>query len=552
MKIRLHVQDGPKGYDFEHPGPSVAVGRNPAGDLVLEEDASESVVSWDHARIDLSPREATLTDLRSTNGTYRNGTPVSGTVPLWPQDSVRFGQTGPVLTVRVIDLAPAADPLPRTKTVPPPVPVAVAAPAVKVKPAKAGKAAAAPVMSETRGIALQAVKEMMAQQEELREQQEAHARQRRALAAVAVGALLLFLILLGGLLVYTGKIDVLGRQQQQMVEDINDTKKGVDDIGKKVQDVVQQTVDQFAKIDQQLAEQRENLAKIGEAAQQTIEREAAKLRGGMDQLKKDFGASLDDLNRRLTDKPAGNAAEKPAGGGAVAAARGAAGNGNARKDGPRVEPGMKMDVVMKRNGVYYTGVLLCISGTEVTLQTNANAGAKPSKFDIKDVQAFQTRDGIFALNESTGEFEPALTYFRFDRSSGTFAKMADNPGDTYMAQDVEVLGATNSAKALLAFGKGGEMCLGLPIPESQAPGAIPAYHIKKIITSKVVYNYDESKQDYTYKPLTEYAAEAKAARDEFTRQYYEKEWAKRKESYQLVTERVRALAPLYWRHWWWW
>ena len=34
MKIRLHVQDGPKSYEFEHAGPRVTVGRNPAGDMV--------------------------------------------------------------------------------------------------------------------------------------------------------------------------------------------------------------------------------------------------------------------------------------------------------------------------------------------------------------------------------------------------------------------------------------------------------------------------------------------------------------------------------------
>ena len=85
----------------------MAVGRNPAGDVVLEKDGADSVVSWEHARIDLSAREATLTDLRSTNGTYRNGVPVTGTVPLWPNDTIRLGQTGPVLTVKSIDLMPA-------------------------------------------------------------------------------------------------------------------------------------------------------------------------------------------------------------------------------------------------------------------------------------------------------------------------------------------------------------------------------------------------------------------------------------------------------------
>src|SRR5262249_61841523 len=90
MKVRLHVQDGPQSFNFEHAGPSVTVGRNPAGTLVLEQDTPASVVSWEHARIDLSPREATLTDLPATNGTYRNDQPVLGTGPLWPGDTVRF------------------------------------------------------------------------------------------------------------------------------------------------------------------------------------------------------------------------------------------------------------------------------------------------------------------------------------------------------------------------------------------------------------------------------------------------------------------------------
>ena len=78
MKLRLRVQEGPRSFEHEYAGPVVTIGRNPAAHLVLEADSPESVASWDHARIDLSPREATITDLRSTNGTYRNGTAVSG------------------------------------------------------------------------------------------------------------------------------------------------------------------------------------------------------------------------------------------------------------------------------------------------------------------------------------------------------------------------------------------------------------------------------------------------------------------------------------------
>src|SRR3954454_3093354 len=105
MKLRLHVQADGRSYDFEHAGPTVTVGRNPAAALVLEQDTATSVVSWDHARIDLAVTGATVTDLHSTNGTYLNGQPLTGTAPLRPSDTLRCGQTGPALRVVVLDLA---------------------------------------------------------------------------------------------------------------------------------------------------------------------------------------------------------------------------------------------------------------------------------------------------------------------------------------------------------------------------------------------------------------------------------------------------------------
>src|SRR5205814_8428950 len=101
MKLRLLVQADGRSFDFEHAGPTVTVGRNPAASLVLEQDAPESVVSWEHARIDMAPTGATVTDLNSTNGSFLNGRPLAGTAPLRPGDSLRSGQTGPVPTVVV-------------------------------------------------------------------------------------------------------------------------------------------------------------------------------------------------------------------------------------------------------------------------------------------------------------------------------------------------------------------------------------------------------------------------------------------------------------------
>jgi FHA domain len=538
MKIRLHVQDGSKAYDAEHAGPSVTVGRNPAGDLVLEQEAPESVVSWDHARIDLSPREATLTDLKSTNGTYRNGAPVSGTVPLWPNDTIRFGQTGPVLSVRVIDLTPTTAPAtganrPRVAAAAAP-PVAVAAPAAK------RKLATAPVVSETRGIALKAVKELMATQEELRDQQDAHARQRRALVTVTLVALILFLMLGGGLLWHSGKLDRLFTRTGKIEEDVAG-------LGDQMRQQAQDTAVHFGKIEEeqvaQKAAQDELMKKVDAAAQQVIAAEAA-VRGGMENLKKELGASVDDLNRRLAGKPAEKPADDPA---AAPVPRAAA-----AKKGPRVEPGMKMDIILKDRSNFYTGVLLGISGTEVRLQTLEWPGAKPTVLDLKKVGAFQTRDGVYALNESTGNFEPALTYYKLNKSSREFERLDSTSREPSMPEDAKVLGPTQAVAAVWARGPGGEWCVGLPLPVSQSPDSVPAYHLKEVVTAKGVYTYDDKAGDYSFKAHSQLAAEAKEKRDEYWRQVDEKQWQRRKESYQLVTNRLRALAPYYWRRWWWW
>jgi hypothetical protein len=545
MKIRIRVQDGPKAYDFEHGGPAICLGRNPAGDVVFEEEAVESVVSWEHARIDLSPREATLTDLRSTNGTYRNGTPVSGTVPLWPNDAVRLGQTGPTLTVKAIDLAPPAAVSRPTPPRPAMIPVDVPVKAVKPRAARV----AAPVMSETRGIALQAVQDLMAQQEELRAQHAAQARHRRALMSVALVALLFFLLLGGGLLWYTDRLHFLGRKTDQIATDLGKTQEDVAGLGENMRRLATDTADHFEKVEKEQEAQRavqdKMMVKIDAAAQQVIAQEA-RIRGGLDQLKKDLGASLDDLNRRLTVKPN----EKPAAANVPPplAGGGQGGGVAANKAGPRIEPGMKMDVIM-RHGTYYTGVLVGIEGTRVRLQTIPDPKAKPSEFDIKDVQAFQTRDGIFAYDEAAGRFETTITYYKFDKSSQVFQKSVDAQ-DAYLAEDAQVLGPVNAVKALLAVGRGGEWVLGLPIPASRSPGSMAAYQIKEIVTAKGLYSYDQSKGEYTYKAHSQLAAEAKAARDEYWKQVDEKQWSRRKEAYKLGTDRLRALSAYFWRRWW--
>ena len=90
------------------------------------------------------------------------------------------------------------------------------------------------------------------------------------------------------------------------------------------------------------------------------------------------------------------------------------------------------------------------------------------------------------------------------------------------------------------------------MPASQSPESIPAYHFKEIVTAKGVYTYNEQKLGYDFKPHTQIAAEIKAATDEKWKQYEQTQYQRRVDAYKLGTERVHALAGLYWRRWWWW
>src|SRR5256885_940129 len=107
MKLRLHITT-PTGasHSFEHAGPSIHIGRDPAGELCFE-GADGRSASWHHARIDLTSAGATLADVGSSNGTLLNAQPVSQATRLRPGDRIQLGYTGACLEVKQIALAPA-------------------------------------------------------------------------------------------------------------------------------------------------------------------------------------------------------------------------------------------------------------------------------------------------------------------------------------------------------------------------------------------------------------------------------------------------------------
>ena len=87
---------------------------------------------------------------------------------------------------------------------------------------------------------------------------------------------------------------------------LDKTKQNLAALAEQHRKQAQDAADHFAKIDQDVADQRNNLAKIEQAARQVIDQEAAKRHVAVEQLKQNLGASVDDVNRRLTADPKDN------------------------------------------------------------------------------------------------------------------------------------------------------------------------------------------------------------------------------------------------------
>jgi signal transduction histidine kinase len=68
----------------------ITIGRAPANDLSLADPA----VSSYHARLELRASQIVLTDLKSKNGTFVNGSQLQGSTPLKPGDQVEMGSSG--------------------------------------------------------------------------------------------------------------------------------------------------------------------------------------------------------------------------------------------------------------------------------------------------------------------------------------------------------------------------------------------------------------------------------------------------------------------------
>lgn len=265
--------------------------------------------------------------------------------------------------------------------------------------------------------------------------------------------------------------------------------------------------------------------KIAQAAQPHLDAQA-KTMGGQEQARAKAGASLSEINARLASRtgqtPTGNS-----------------------KINPRIEPGMKMTVLLKSNSKHYTGTLVGVKDGKLQLQTIPEDGARPSEFDLRDLAAFQINAGIFAFNPKSGQIVPAMTCYRFNAGSGDFERLDSCQGSTYLAEKAKVSGPTKSTPALFTSSADGTWGLALPVPFDNSTPRIPAASFQRVVTSEGVYSYDPQTKNYKYKSHSDFAKEAQAQKDAAGQKYYQDTWNRDREDYQLETNRIQAMQPVF-------
>lgn len=105
MKLRLHVSSLPASKaEVDFACSVVRVGRNPESELSLQGTGTQAV-SWNHARIELSPAGAYVSDLQSSNHTFVNDQQISARTAVREGDTIRLGQSGPALKVLAVELS---------------------------------------------------------------------------------------------------------------------------------------------------------------------------------------------------------------------------------------------------------------------------------------------------------------------------------------------------------------------------------------------------------------------------------------------------------------
>jgi pSer/pThr/pTyr-binding forkhead associated (FHA) protein len=508
MNLTLHVQP-PRGrsFEFQHAGPVIRIGRDPGLDLVL--DSAHDNVSWEHARVTLTDKAATLTDLGSTNGTYLNGSlDRIKTCALKIGDEVQLGLTGPRLKVLALQLANGA----------------TEAPAEPRRP-RNGIVVAPAAVSATRQLLI--------------ETQVLH---RHTIAMLA--GVFLFLLLLISTVIW-----LLNRQVDQTQARVDDAQQALESV-KERQDLAELKLDQIVaevrgvagRMDEYNRQQKEAREQDRARIEQTVaaaQREAARFNNEMQaELRR-----LQEQGRQLAanKKPVAdiNELNRVRGGGLPA--------GN-NAPALKFEPGLvmsirKKDSANKKQFDYENVALVHANGESLYLQWFED---RPKEVKVDDIETIVIRNQMYQLDPKTKLFQPAMAFFQLDRASTQFNRVSYLDDDLASFQRGCVVGETPNFCMVRRTSNGLTLVAPMRVFGSLA---FPAKSIQEIVTNFGVFTWSETERDYVFQTHQQIADKLNAERDQKRKEKYEEEWKKRKEAYQALTDRLRAARPNWWGWW---
>ena len=146
-QFRLVMRSGPVvGKVFPLEAQEISIGRESTNMLVI----NDSQISRRHARLELRGSTYVIQDLGSTNGTFVNGTRISGTQVLNPGDTVTFGEGIVLAYESAMDLnATLLASMPPQGAVQPPAPAPTPAPVFRPNPTPTPTPAPVPTFRPT-------------------------------------------------------------------------------------------------------------------------------------------------------------------------------------------------------------------------------------------------------------------------------------------------------------------------------------------------------------------------------------------------------------------
>ncbi len=515
MKLRMRVTP-PRGtaFDFVAERPVVAIGRDPEGDLSFT-DALDNV-SWEHAKIKVSDRAATLLDLDSTNGTYLNGSPTRlKTCALKVGDEFQLGKTGPKF--RVLDLRLHNQPLPET-----PVRNKTAGDARAGTPLRNGAAlSSAANISHTRALLI-----------------DSQSRNRRLITMMA--ALFFALILLIGGAVWL--IDLRGRSTDQNVTKFGET---VDQYGKTL-DKTQKQVENISADVKTLAQ---NFDETNKRNEELRKEDTKRIDMASTDARRMNQEMLEEMRRKQAQGQAVPAGERPVDNlNALNRARGGRAADDPAEPPLELKPGLVVSIRIRGSGntkdVDYKNSALAAATGDALFLHSFNED-KPKRIPVEDIETLFVKNQMYTYNPTTSQFEPGLAYFRLEKTAGMFTRIPRQDIDLSNTERGFIEGQTTT-QCFVSPSAG----MSLVLPKGRfGSTTFEAKVIETITTNYGVYTWYDPEREYKFKTHAAIAKEINAEKDRQTKDQRDDEYKKKVERYKLATERFKALRP-YWWSWW--